>query len=105
MASSAATVGTTATAISDPMRATSLLTADATPARAGSTEPIAVVVSAGTVSTMPRPKTSGAGQDTRQVARPRQHPDKQGHAGGGNERADRHRDPWSNPVRQFSRRR
>ena len=56
-----ASAGTTATATREAARATSLLTAEAMPARSAPTAPMAVVVRAGTVMTSPSPKTMAAG--------------------------------------------
>ena len=59
-----ATAGRTATAIRPAARATSLFTAEATPACSAGAAPSAVAVSGATVIARPSPNTSAAGRTT-----------------------------------------
>ncbi len=56
-----ASAGSTATAIRPAARATSLLTAEATPACSGGAAASAVEVSGATMMATPKPKTTAAG--------------------------------------------
>ena len=63
-----ATTGIAATASSCPVRATALLTPDATPACSSSTAPSAVAVSGATVSDRPSPNTTIPGNTSVQYS-------------------------------------
>ncbi len=93
-----ATTGIAATASSCPVRATALLTPEATPACSSSTAPSAVAVSGATVRERPSPNTTMPGNTSVQYSLAASMRVSRSIADGDDERPDGHRDPRADAL-------